>query len=320
MAADDLMETGSGSFGLTGAVDTVIVMANKGGGAVLDVRGRDVEAAELAIQFNKNTCRWTILGAAAEVRQSDQRKAIIAALTERGEPMRINELVAATGMKRNPLELLLGRMLKDGSIRRTGTGRYPHKDYIEPAKPNRAQKRKKRKSVRSVSSVSPARQMEDERKAPDSAQESRNICQSVRSVREFTSRANIPGSVAERVKTRTGQTDGQIQTQATEEPEVSVSGDLSGPGTVRTDQADGHKAAPDDDLTFPPILDRRGEAIRICAQCGAGRPDDQPTIEILGKHGELLWVHERGCLRFWEKEQCEGALAGYNTAPFGVIT
>ena len=43
MAADDLMETVSGSYGLTGAVDTVIVMANKGGSAVLDVRGRDVE-------------------------------------------------------------------------------------------------------------------------------------------------------------------------------------------------------------------------------------------------------------------------------------
>jgi hypothetical protein len=27
-----------------------------------------------------------------------------------------------------------------------------------------------------------------------------------------------------------------------------------------------------DDLTIPPILDRRAEANRICAQCGAGVP------------------------------------------------
>ena len=114
---------------------------------------------------------------------------------------------------------------------------------------------------------------------------------SVRSVREFTSRANVPGSVAEGLKTRTGHTDRQIETQATEESEVSDSGDLSGLGTVRTDQTDGHRAAPDDDLTIPPILDGRGEAIRICAQCGAGRPDDQPTIKVTGKHGEPLWVH-----------------------------
>jgi hypothetical protein len=310
MAADDLMETVSGSYGLTGAVDTVIVMANKGGGAVLDVRGRDVESAELAIQFSNSSCRWTILGAAAEVHQSDQRKAIIAALTERGEPMRISELMAATSMKRNPLELLLGKMVKAQSIKRTGSGHYAHKDYVEPPKPKEADKRK---SVRSVLSVSPVRQTADRAQATVNPQKSEDVCPSVRSVRKFTSRANVPGSVAERVKTRTGQTDGQIETQVTEEPEVSDSGDPSGLGTVQTDQTDGDNAAPDDDLTIPPILDRRGEAIRICAQCGSGRPDDQPTIEIIGKHGERLWVHERGCLRFWEEENAKNALFGVTT-------
>jgi hypothetical protein len=277
-------------------------MANKGGGAVLDVRGRDVEAAELAIQFNKNTCRWTILGAAAEVHQSDQRKAIIAALTERGEPMRISELMAATWMKRNPLELLLGKMVKAQSIKRTGSGHYAHKDYVEPPKPKEADKRK---SVRSVLSVSPARQTADRAQATVNPQKSEDICPSVRSVRKFTSRANLPGSVAERVKSQTDQTDGQIEAQAIEEHAKSRSGALSGLGTVRTDQTDGHDAAPHDDLIIPPILDRRGEAIRICAQCGAGRPDDQPTIEIIGKHGEPLWVHQRGCLKVWEKENAK---------------
>jgi hypothetical protein len=117
MAADDMMETASGSYGTTGAVDTILVMASKAGGLILDIRGRDVESAELAIQFSKDSCRWTVLGAAAEIHQSDQRKTIIAALVERGEPMKINELVAATGMKRNPLELLLGKMVKIGQIR-----------------------------------------------------------------------------------------------------------------------------------------------------------------------------------------------------------
>ena len=126
---------------------------------------------------------------------------------------------------------------------------------------------------------------------------------SVRSVREFTSRANVPGSVAEGLKTRTGHTDRQIETQATEESEVSDSGDLSGLGTDRTDQTDVQEAPPVDDLTIPPILD--GEATRICAQCGAGRPDDQPTIKVTGKHGEPLWVHQRGCMKVWEKEHAK---------------
>src|SRR5262249_13494254 len=67
MAADDLMETVSGSFGTTGVADTVLVLASKANGSVLDIRGRDVESAELAIEFNKGTCRWRILGSAALV-------------------------------------------------------------------------------------------------------------------------------------------------------------------------------------------------------------------------------------------------------------
>jgi hypothetical protein len=144
MAADDLMEMVSGSFGITGAVDTVLVLASKAtgsaSGAILDIRGRDIESAELALEFNKNTCRWTILGTAAEIHQSDQRRAIINALTEVGSPMRINALMAATGMKRNPLELLLGKMVKDEAIKRVGIGLYATIDYTEPPKPDKPTK------------------------------------------------------------------------------------------------------------------------------------------------------------------------------------
>jgi hypothetical protein len=107
MAADDLMETVSDSCGVSGAVDTILVMANKPNGAVLDIRGRDVESAELAIEFDKQTCR--LLGDAAEVHVSSQRAKIIAALKEAGLAMTIPALMEATGMKRNPLDVLLGR-------------------------------------------------------------------------------------------------------------------------------------------------------------------------------------------------------------------
>jgi hypothetical protein len=121
MAADDLMETVNGSYGITGAADTVIVMANKGGGTVLDVRGRDVEAAELAIEFNKNTCRWTILGTAAEVHQSDQRKAIIAALVESGEPMPHQRACRRHRHEAQPVGASGGRMVRDEDARSSGS-------------------------------------------------------------------------------------------------------------------------------------------------------------------------------------------------------
>ena len=43
-------------------------------------------------------------------------------------------------MKRNPLEALLGKMVRDQTIRRIKTGLYADKDYVAPPadKPTRA--------------------------------------------------------------------------------------------------------------------------------------------------------------------------------------
>src|SRR5262249_20652469 len=131
------------------------VMANKASGTVLDIRGRDVESAELAIEFNKESCRWRILGTAAEVHISEQRAKIIAVLGETGEPKGIAALMEATGTKkRNSLELLLGRMARDGEIKRVAKGQYAHKDYTPPEESPKGKADKP--SVASVASVSPA--------------------------------------------------------------------------------------------------------------------------------------------------------------------
>jgi hypothetical protein len=58
----------------------------------------------------------------------------------------------------------------------------------------------------------------------------------------------------------------------------------------------GHDSVADDG-TIPAFLDRRHE---VCAQCLAGRPDDPPTVAVTARNGETVYVHERGCLRFWE--------------------
>jgi hypothetical protein len=50
---------------------------------------------------------------------------------------------------------------------------------------------------------------------------------------------------------------------------------------------------PHDDLTIPEFLSRLHE---VCAQCGAGRPDDPPTVAVTAKNGRTVYVHERGCL------------------------
>ncbi len=123
--ADDVFDTVSGTLGLTGAADTILIMKRQAGAVGLYVRGRDIEEVEKALQFNKTTCRWTILGEAAEVFRSEERGRIVAALEEAGEALSVTEIMAAARIKsRGAADMLLGRMVRDGVLRRCGRGRY----------------------------------------------------------------------------------------------------------------------------------------------------------------------------------------------------
>jgi hypothetical protein len=125
MEAEDVFDTVSGTQGLIGAADTICVIKRSASGTTLHVRGRDVEESEKAIEFDKGTCRWRILGAAAEVHRSNERARVVAALQEAGEPLSVNEIMAAAQLRsRNAADLLLGKIARDGEIRRVGRGRY----------------------------------------------------------------------------------------------------------------------------------------------------------------------------------------------------
>jgi hypothetical protein len=119
----------SGSLGLTGAADTILVMKRQASAVTLHVRGRDIEDAEKALQFDKPSCRWTILGEAADVNRSAERRRVIAALKEAGGPLQAKDIwVAAELRNRNATDLLLGKMVRDGEIVRADRGRYAPPD------------------------------------------------------------------------------------------------------------------------------------------------------------------------------------------------
>jgi hypothetical protein len=123
--ADDAFDTVSGTLGLTGAADTILIIKRKANCVVLYARGRDIEESETAMQFTKETCRWTILGQAAEVQRSTERGRVIAALKAAGKPLSTKEIMVETEMlNRSAMDVLLSRMVKDGEIERTGRGRY----------------------------------------------------------------------------------------------------------------------------------------------------------------------------------------------------
>jgi len=281
MPADDLMETVSGSYGVSGAVDTILVMATKASGTVLDIRGRDVESAELAIEFKKDSCRWRVLGNATDVHVSEQRAKIIAVLVEAGEPMGIAALVEATGMKRNALELLLGRMAKGGKIKRVGEGLYAHKDYTPPNDPER------KPSVASVSRQTDAKTDASPSQHADVREEKAASVSSVRSVRESTDGAlgeEVVTATPSSVLMQTDQTDRQIGTEATAKSRKSNGRDLSLDLSQGRGQTDGAQSA-------PPY--RR----QYCAYCRRGPGINNP-VELCDWNGREISLHQR-CQEPW---------------------
>ena len=114
--ADDPLDTISGTLGLAGCADTALVLARATSGATLYVRGRDLEEREDAIVFDRERCSWTIQGEAAEVRQSDTRKAIFAVLAKSQLPLSPKEIVADIGLSDDNVRQTLRRMTSDGEI------------------------------------------------------------------------------------------------------------------------------------------------------------------------------------------------------------
>jgi hypothetical protein len=122
---DDVFDTISGTLGLTGCPDTIMVIRRDTGGTTLHARGRDLPDIEKAVTFNPETCVWTVLGNAGTIRQSDQRSQIVEALAEAGgTPLGPNQIAAVTGMKAANVRYLLGRMKADGIVRKVAHGKY----------------------------------------------------------------------------------------------------------------------------------------------------------------------------------------------------
>lgn len=131
MDADDPFDTVSGTLGLTGAADTILIMRRHAGAVQLLVRGRDVEESETPLQFNKASCKWTMLGPeAAEAGLSSERRQIMDAIAtfkpaHDRDGMAVAEIMAATERTdRNAIDQLLFKMARDGEIKRVRRGVY----------------------------------------------------------------------------------------------------------------------------------------------------------------------------------------------------
>ena len=134
--AEDPVDTVSGTLGLAGCADSVLVLARSSQGTTLYVRGRDIEEAEHAVSFDKAGCRSTILGNATEVHRSNERNSILAVLDEATDPMGPSDIAAAADMPVNNAKQLLHKMVTAGEVGKVGRGQYVHPSRVNPATPD----------------------------------------------------------------------------------------------------------------------------------------------------------------------------------------
>jgi biotin operon repressor len=121
---DDWLESVSGSFGLTGAADSIWTLARGRGTrqAIFRVTGRDIEEASWAIEQDPLTMGWIIKGRADEF-TSEARQAVISLLQTRG-PLGAKALADELGKSRPTIAKMLKALVDQGIVENDRRGRY----------------------------------------------------------------------------------------------------------------------------------------------------------------------------------------------------
>jgi 5S rRNA maturation endonuclease (ribonuclease M5) len=123
--AEDFLEEVSGTFGLTGAADSVLVLRRNRQAAegTLSVTGRDIEECELALSFARNAL-WTTRGEAAAVPVTQERRDVLEALfaagrdSSRSPALSTGEVAKSLGKGVSATSYLLTRMATEGQVHR----------------------------------------------------------------------------------------------------------------------------------------------------------------------------------------------------------
>jgi hypothetical protein len=125
MESSDPFDMFSGTLGLTGAADGLLVMKRNGTGqTVLSMRGRDVEERELLIELDPLIMTWKSLGEAAEVQATKERQRLFDCLKDADGPLSPKEIEGLTGLRDHYIRKTLPVLLKEGTILKKERGKY----------------------------------------------------------------------------------------------------------------------------------------------------------------------------------------------------
>jgi hypothetical protein len=136
--AEDWIDTVSGSTGLSGAADTIMRLVRaRGAGqvdATLNIVGRDIEEKDLALQFDRDTKSWSLVGDAEEVARTRKQQEILDLLIESKEPLAPKEIADILEKPAGKVRKSLYYMKSDGLVLQPEYGKYiaaKSSDHIE---------------------------------------------------------------------------------------------------------------------------------------------------------------------------------------------
>jgi len=129
MPSDDPFDSVSGTYGLTGAADTVLVLKKDNGSAgtcrvFIYGRGRDIAEIETIAEFNRDNGTWQLIGEAHEIARTYERQAILDELKSAAKPLTAQEIADLLGKPYGAVRRTLARMAKAGEIEKVGRGLF----------------------------------------------------------------------------------------------------------------------------------------------------------------------------------------------------
>lgn len=122
--SDDYIERVSGSMGIAGAADTVLILDRQRNSekSIINITGRDVEERSLAFEFNSGV--WIYIGEATELLATETHEEILELLRAEGRPLKQIEIAKLSGRRNGGLKKTLDRMVANGLIWRDDHLRY----------------------------------------------------------------------------------------------------------------------------------------------------------------------------------------------------
>lgn len=129
MEAEDIMDTFSGSLGLTGAADTLLVLATEAMSqgpsfASLHVTGRNVETNTHRLNFDKDTLSWILEGEVAEMELSPQYRKIVEVCKQTKGSLSPKQIAEMSGVRYQTVKNDLRKLVLNGNLKKLDRGKY----------------------------------------------------------------------------------------------------------------------------------------------------------------------------------------------------